>query len=59
MKNIKFFPKAVLKGQKKRPDALNSTQKHQLFTKYGFLKNQEKPFKKYRFGPKHSKAEIF
>ena len=36
MKNLKNCPKAVFIAQKKRPDALNATQKPQLFTKYGF-----------------------
>ena len=41
VKIVKNCPKAVFDTQKKRPDALNATQKPQLLTKYGFWKNQE------------------
>ena len=36
-------------AQKKGPDALNATQKPQLFTMSGFWKNEEKPLKKLPF----------
>ena len=43
----KIVQKLFLIAQKKGIDALNATQKTpQLFTNYGFWKNQEKPFKK-------------
>ena len=59
MKSIKYGKNMFLIAQKKRPDALNATQKTPAPYKVWFLKNQEKPFKKTHFNQNGPKWQFF
>ena len=60
MKSMKNGQKMFLIAEKKRPDALNATQKKpQHFRKCGFWKNQEKPHKIPNFNKNGQKMVIF
>ena len=58
-KNGKIVQQRILIAQKKRPDALNATQKTSALSKVSFLKKSRKTLKKCCFWPKLQKRPIF